>query len=284
MTNRYPTGEIDLAQLLVATVRVIQKNLWPIVACVVVCTAVALGLFYLRPLRQTFESSMLVYTNRAGESYASRAAFGFSRLRAASTEVRARRLHIDVETASKVVDVQFATQVGSPQGDTKIEEQFFVLTAITSDTAVFPVLQAALLEYLHDNAFIRQREDQRRKGFEEMLTRVNADIARLDSIKVLMATGRLKLPTGTTLIDPTDPYTSSIALYQKRADLMYELGRAKSIQLVEGFSPALRQEGRSLKRYLLAGIVVGILLSVCVIFFRYARDLMRRSDLTQPSS
>ncbi|NJM26769.1 MAG: hypothetical protein HC859_16145 [Bacteroidia bacterium] len=99
MTNRYPIGEIDLAELLVAIVKTVQRNFWLILTSVVVCTTASIGLHYARPYVPAFESSMLIYTNRAGESYSSRAAFGFSQLRVASDSVKAARLHLDTETA-----------------------------------------------------------------------------------------------------------------------------------------------------------------------------------------
>ncbi|NJM26557.1 MAG: hypothetical protein HC859_14865, partial [Bacteroidia bacterium] len=168
--------------------------------------------------------------------------------------------------------------------ETKVEDQFFVLTAVVRDPSILPQLQGALVDYLLDNTFIRQREEQRRKGFEEMLTRIDADIARLDSMKTLIGKGRLKLPVGTTLIDPADPYTSSIGLYQKHADLIYELGRVKSIQMVEGFGPAVESARPSVKRFVLAGIIIGVLLAALIVFVRFTRDLVRRSDSTQAPS
>ena len=136
------------------------------------------------------------------------------------------------------------------------------------NSASFPVMEVALVDYLQSNRFFAKQRRIRQTQIQNMIGKLKSEVNSIDSIKTNVTDPRGPV-NGFVYGEPIDPvnlYRESVSLYQQQIDLEAELEQLNTIEVVTGFSPRNRATGPRLKRYLaisgLVAFLIGLVMAV----------------------
>jgi len=134
------------------------------------------------------------------------------------------------------------------------------------NSASFPVMEVALVDYLQSNRFFAKQRRIRQTLIQNMIGKLKSEVNSIDSIKTNVTDPRGPV-NGFVYGEPIDPvnlYRESVSLYQQQIDLEAELEQLNTIEVVTGFSPRNKATGPRLKRYLAIGSLIAFMVGLVI--------------------
>lgn len=135
------------------------------------------------------------------------------------------------------------------------------------NSALFPVMEVALVDYLQSNRFFAKQRRIRQTQIQNMIGKLKSEVNSIDSVKTNVTDPRGPV-NGFVYGEPIDPvnlYRESVSLYQQQINLEAELEQLNTIEVVTGFSPRNRATGPRLKRYLAIGGLIAFMIGLVIV-------------------
>ncbi len=271
------SDEIDLQVLLIRTAKFLKAKLKPLSIGGIAGGVILTISSYLLP--QVYSSKMILLSDILISSYSEHLTEGLNQLiKESNTELLSKRLGITEADALSIKHIDIEDIKKEAKADSKKEdEMIFLITAEVTDRELIPRLQEGIIAYLRNNDYVKVRVQQRIDLYKQMITKTEAEIRSLDSLKQRIFNGR-PLPSGSSelmLIDPSAIYLRVLELNRTVIDYRHSLELVNSIQLVEGFTAFKKPDKPKKVVMVLIGFVGGIALSLLYFGFQW---LMVKSE------
>lgn len=183
--------------------------------------------------------------------------------------ILSKRLGLSDEEAKKFVGISVESAL---ENQATIEEKgklFIILKVEITDNAILPKLQQGLIQYIEQNDFVKVRVEQKKKYYTQLIEKISTEIEKIEVLKDRIGQGTFKSDGGTYLVDPTNPFSKSISLFQDRLEYQQKLELINSVQVVEGFTPFNHKIKPKLSVMLPIGFFAGVFVAFGIIFFRF---------------
>jgi hypothetical protein len=254
--------EIDLVVLVAKGFAFLTNNLKMILITFILCVGVGLLFYFNSP--KTYESSMLIQSDILTESFAKQIAENLQKLvKERNDSTIAGKFGVNPYEASqlKKIEIESAFQnTGIIQEKDKI---IFSITIQLSDIKLFPKFQEGILKYLENNQYVKLRVGLKREEFMHLIEKIDKEIHGLDSMKTNIGN---KLSSGKGnesslfFLNGADFYKQSVELYREKFKTETDLGKVKSIQLIEPFSPFKKPVSPKLSVSIAAAVTLGMMI------------------------
>lgn len=277
MEQRTNSDEIDLVELLVKIVLLIKRNLVQIVVFFAVGTG--LGYAYASLAPKVYESKMLISSDILTESYSEKI---FQTLEKLINEQNyaelGAKLNVDPSIAGTISKLKIESALKDKPSNEEAKK-FFLITAELYDQSVLTELQKGILSFLRQNDFVKERDDQKRKSFNELIQKTEAEIKSLEEFKNNIYKGDFfKDNRGTVMFDPTEVNFKIVELTKQKGEYEKEFLEANSVQVVEGFTRFDKPVWPKKSVSLAAGATLGLFLVGIMIAFKSLRKLVRFAE------
>jgi len=158
------------------------------------------------------------------------------------------------------------------------DKLFLVVTVRVFSNTILPDLQDGIVRYIGQNDFAKVRTEEKRRFYNELIAKVDEEIQKLEGVKQKISDGAYRSSNGVVMMNPSDPYTETVALFRDK--LAYEelLRLVNSVQVVEGFSALNRHVSPKLSLLLPAGLLAGLILAFLILGLRYVISLSRQDE------
>lgn len=277
MEKQFNNDEIDLVELLVKVVLLIKRNLLQIVLFFIVGTG--LGYAYASLAPKVYESKMLISSDILTESYSEKI---FLTLEKLINEKNSGELASKLNVNPTVVESLSKLKIESALKDKPSSEEakkFFSITAELTDQSNLTELQTGILSFLRQNDFVKARDDQKRKSFNELIQKTEAEIKSLEEFKNSIYKGDFfKDNKGSIMFDPTEVNSKIVELTRQKGLYEKEFLEANSVQVVEGFTRFDKPIWPKKSVSLAAGATLGLFLVGIMIAFKSIRKLVRFAE------
>ena len=273
--NNNPQEEIDLVSLLARFVKLLRRN----AALILICVGITLGLSLWIGLtrHKVYESRMMIYSSILTESYCDQLARNLqSLIRDRNLKLIGERLGLSQDQAALLRDVEIE---GGLEGTVdEADKLFLVVTVRVFSNTILPDLQDGIVRYIGQNDFAKVRTEEKRRFYNELIAKVDEEIQKLEGVKQKISDGAYRSSNGVVMMNPSDPYTATVALFRDK--LAYEelLRLVNSVQVVEGFSALNRHVSPKLSLLLPAGLLAGLILAFLILGLRYVISLSRQDE------
>ncbi|HQQ95928.1 MAG TPA: hypothetical protein PLX35_01635 [Cyclobacteriaceae bacterium] len=268
MTERI-SDEIDLEVLLIRTARFLKAKLKVLSIAGIIGGTLFTVTSFLVP--QVYSSKMILLSDILISSYSEHLTEGLNQLiKESNTALLSNRLGISEADALSIKHIDIEDIKKEAKADSKKEdEMIFIITAEVTDRELIPRLQEGLIAYLRNNEYVKIRVQHRIDLYKQMISKTEAEIRSLDSLKQRIFNGR-PVPSGNSemmLIDPSAIYLRVLDLNRAVIDYKHSLELVNSIQLVEGFTPFKKPDKPNKLLLLVIGVFSGIFLTL--LYFGY---------------
>lgn len=277
MEKQASNDEIDLVELLVKVVLLIKRNLIQIIVFFVIGSG--LGYAYASLAPKVYESKMLISSDILTESYSEKIFQTLEKLinEKNYSELNAK-LNIDAATAATISKLKIESALKDKPSNEEAKK-FFLITAELHDPSALVKLQEGILSFLRQNDFVKERDDQKRKSFNELIQKTEAEIKSLEEFKISIYKGDFfKDNKGTVMFDPTEVNSKIVELTRQKGEYEKEFLEANSVQVVEGFTRFDKPIWPKKSVSLAAGASLGLFLVGILIAFKSIRKLVRFAE------
>ncbi len=173
--------------------------------------------------------------------------------------------------------------------DTIVSETRFVVKVEVFDPQIFPVIQESIFNYINQNSYINKLNSIRKAQLQELILKLNTEVASLDSLKKVeyFTTEKLKPQAGQLLVmneKETQLYHEQIiSLYKQKQALERTLElRTEPITIIQDFSALSTIENKLMKYfkfYGIVGLILGIFISIIIENFKGILKIIRESKI-----
>lgn len=273
------TDEIDLLQLLAKIVLLIKVNFKAIVFAYFFGAFLGFAFYQFSP--KVYESRMLISSDILTESYSKPLVEDLEKLaKEKNFSALSSRLKLTVQQAGSLgkMKIENATEKGEVSKEQ--EKNYLTVTCQSQDNAIWPSLQNGLINFFETNSFVKIRVEQHKKFFNEIIGKLNKEIADLESLKIKIMNGDLssKSKENMVLMDPTTINSELIELNIQKMNFINSLEIVNSVQLVEGFTVFIKPASPKLSISLVAGSSFGLFCVLLFIGFKSIRKMIRLSE------
>ena len=273
------TDEIDLLQLLAKIALLIRANFKVIVFAFFIGAILGLAFYQFSP--KVYESRMLISSDILTESYSKPLVEDLEKLaKEKNFTTLSSKLKLTVQQAAALgkIKIENATEKGEVSKEQ--EKNYLTVTCQSQDNSIWPSLQNGLINFFETNNFVNIRVEQRKKFFNELIEKLNHEIADLEILKIKIMNGELssKSKENMVLMDPTTINSELIELNIQKMNFMNSLEIANSVQLVEGFTIFEKPTSPKLSISLVVGSSFGLFCVFLVIGFKSIRKVIRLSE------
>ncbi len=273
------TDEIDLLQLLAKAVLLIKANLKIIAFAFFLGTILGLVFYQFSP--KVYESRMLISSDILTESYSKPLVEDLEKLAKEKNFIAlSSKLKLTVQQAAALgkIKIENATEKGEVSKEQ--EKNYLTVTCQSQDNSIWPSFQNGLINFFETNSFVKIRVEQRKKFFNELIGKLNDEIADLELLKTKIMNGDLssKSKENMVLMDPTTINSELIELNIQKMNFINSLEIVNSVQLVEGFTKFEKPASPKLSISLAAGSSFGLFCVFLVIGFKSIRKMIRLSE------
>lgn len=277
MEKQANNDDIDLVELLVKVVLLIKRNLLQIVLFFIVGTG--LGYAYASLAPKVYESKMLISSDILTESYSEKVFLTLEKLiNERNYKELAFKLSIEPAIAQAVSKLKIESALKDKPSNEEAKK-FFLITAEFHDQNILDELQKGILIFLRQNDFVKERDDQKKKSFNELIQRTEIEIKSLEEFKNSIYKGDFfKNNGGSIMFDPTEVNSKIVELTRQKGLYEKEFLEANSVQVVEGFTRFDKPIWPKKSISLAAGAALGLFLVGIMIVFKSIRKLVRFAE------
>lgn len=265
--------EIDLIALLNNLVDLVKKYVWVIVFCVGLGSIAGIWLFYSTP--KYFKSQLIAESSTLPNSWVENIVESWQvLLDKGEYGVLATILKVNEEVIKKVQTLEAKATVSSLQQPENEEKGSFTIEARVTDYRILDTLQAAIVNTLESNEYVRKRAAIRKENLQLLKKKIENELTYLDSAKSSvkdLLKGK-SASSNTFLTDPTSVNIQIIELYEKILDLEIKIRLSDDIQVIQGFTISGSPDGPLALPYIVEGAVIGLVVACFIILILFLRD------------
>jgi hypothetical protein len=146
----------------------------------------------------------------------------------------------------------------------------FLINLEIFDNSSLDSVQAGIIHGLKNSDYIRNRVETQKENLRLLKTKINNEIAELDSIKLslskmLRSGGNNATPF---LTDPGSINVDIVTLYERNLQIDEDIRFIDEIQVIEGFTKYSKPDSPKLIICLIGGLALGIMLAFMYIFLK----------------
>jgi hypothetical protein len=255
--------EIDLVVLIAKGFAFLSDNLKLIAATFVLSVGTGCIFYFISP--KTYESSMIIQSDILTESYAEQIANNLHKLiKERNDSTIAAKFGVTLTEASQLKKIEFESAFQNTGIIQEKDKIIFLVTIQLSNYSSLSKFQDGILKYLENNEYVKLRVSLKKEEFIHLIEKIDKEIKGLDSMKTQIGL-RLKPSSNRTesplfFLNGGDFYRQSIELYREKFKTETELGKVKSIQLIEPFSPLKKPVSPKLSVSIAAAVTLGMMI------------------------
>jgi hypothetical protein len=267
--------EIDLIELILRAALFIKKHLVLFITLIVVGIAIGVLLYLKTP--KYYEARMIATSGVLSNVEVINIVESWQvHINKGDYSILANKLGLSTPTVQKLQFIE-AENTGKPEQKAAGQEQkveSFTISVQVVDVKILDSLQLGIVKFLENNEYVRRRSALKKVNLEHLKSRIDREIASLDSIKAslsnLLSNGR---PTsGTFLTDPTNVNLRIIEFYERALEIDTAIKLINDVQVIEDFTRSDTPDGPKLIKYIGIGALVGFLLCSFVIFIIFINN------------
>lgn len=157
----------------------------------------------------------------------------------------------------------------------------FTVDVFVSDNQVLPALQQAIITGFENNEYAKERLAVKRSGFEQLITKTEAEIAKLDSTKGIIENllrGNSR-SASQLIVDGSSINRQIIEMNEKLLGFKENLKFTKAVQLLKSFSPSKKTAGPGMKTWMAIGALTFLCLAwIAATLFSVNQKLKERKS------
>jgi molybdopterin converting factor small subunit len=269
--------EIDLLSLFSSLFTLIKKNIYILVAIIVI--SMSIGYIFYKRANPYFKAQMIADSSiLPNTEIVNIIDYWQTLINKGDYVTLAGKLNLSLESASHMSEIKAEdTQPGSTDPTKSKNENSFMISVVVSDVKVLDSLENGIVNALENNEYVKRRSTIRRQNLESLKTKIIAEIVALDSVKTsvkgLLNNGRSA--SGTFLTSPSEVNLQIVSLYERILDLETSLKLGDDIQIIAHFTKTTKPDGPKVKSYIIYGFVVGCLLSILLLAWKLINSKLK---------
>jgi hypothetical protein len=266
--------EIDLMLLLTNAIHFLKKNSKVFILFLLLGLIIGSLSFYLLP--RVYKVNMLADSRILnGEEVIAIVDSWQDLLKKGEYNLLSRKFNISVKEVESIKTIEAETNKRIARDQ---ERNAFLIKLEVFDNSSLDSLQSGIIYALKNSDYIRRRIETQRENLELLKSKINNEIAELDSIKLSM---HKLLRTGGNSANPflTDPSSVNlhiVSLYEKQLKIAEEIKFLEEIQVIEGFTRVEKADKPKLIICLLSGIFIGLVSAIIYILIQAIRGNLKR--------
>lgn len=258
MENTTSSREIDLLQVLAKFYRALKKNKIVVILCLL--CGLAGGLLLSNYSKDPVKASMMIVTDLLSENEIKFLADQFAK---ADTIP-------GITADQKILIKEITFEVKSEDVLGKSPNVSLQLTATVFDSKVLIPLQNSVVNFLnHAEPTIRKKENKK-EFYVNMIRKIDSELAALDNVK-----SQIDNKAKATFLDPSDLFTKSVELYDKKVLYKIALDELHSVQVIKGFGALTKSAKWPKMFYAFLGLLVGFGIALVIMFMQFFNEYYR---------
>jgi hypothetical protein len=269
--------EVDLVSLIVRIARTVRKNMVLIAIMVVVGAAAGFLWGYLYP--KTYQSKMLMTSEVLTFASTDKLINSLQDLvEERKYETLSKKLNLSASQAKTVMWLTATSAVDEAVSE-GTKRSYLIVTAALSTEHGFDSLQVGLIQYFENNDFVKVRVRQRREMLLQLQGNIESELKSVEELKQNIYAGNfLEKTNGNVMFDPTAVNSKILDLKKTLLDNKYALERARSVEVIDGFTSLSRPTSGIKLRSTVTGGLIGGFLALCVIALRFLDQAVRQTE------
>jgi uncharacterized protein involved in exopolysaccharide biosynthesis len=273
--------EVDLLQLFAKAVLAVRANIILFVVTFILGTLI--GLAYYQFVPKVYQSKMLISSDILTESYSKALVDNLNKLiKEENSNSLSEELRLLPDQASKIVEINIKSALEKPGESPENTKTYLAVEVMSEDNSIWPQVQNGIVDYFQYNEFVKIRVEQRKKYMNQVIDKINLELADLEKLKnkisedVLIQSNKQNL----VLFDPTTVNSKILDLNKEKINLQNSLETVNSVQVVDGFIIFNKPSSPKLSISVAAGSFFGLVLAGCIMVFKIIRSVVRYSEAT----
>lgn len=256
--------EINLKELILNLYQALKKNI--LLICIFILVGGALAFVAFEIIKPVYKSQLIA---NAGIQLANNSVNvinswkGF--LNKKDFEELSKKINIKEDYIREIKSID---AVSSGEEDKESKTKSFIINISVYNNNILDSLENGIVKYLSNSA--TKNIQEKRNNLVLFKFRIQNEIANLDSVKsslhhLILKGGNSNNPF---LSDPGNINSAIVKLYDRSLEVEEEIQALDKINIVESFSKSDKPDGYSLIKLIAIGLVIGLLLSFVIIFFK----------------
>lgn len=157
----------------------------------------------------------------------------------------------------------------------------FSVTVMVKDNAVLDSLQHSITWGLENNDYIREKLNARKLNLQQLISKVQVEIARLDSSKKNIESNLAGTSQrgGSLIVDISKINSGVIELNEKLLDYQDQLKFVCAVQVLHSFEKFSKPASPKLLKYVVLGCIAGFALGYFLSVFLYIRSRVFKRNM-----
>jgi hypothetical protein len=273
---------LNIVELTRSLIRYGIRHLYQILIVGLVCFVVSLGLY--------MQADEIYKSQLTAETYHLQAGRVVEMVKALDKllydknyEKVAHDLNIPLASVKKLDEIEVTTIVGDKGREE--EAKIFTLTAWVTDLAVLDTLDYGISHYLSEVPYAKQRMALRHQELKSQISRIETEMAELDSAKGLSLEDLDMAGQGVSfnLKAPSNLSLELVELYRRKLALEKQLELAKEVSIIQNFTKFQTPVAPRKIVYFSIGLVVSLLVLGILAFFQAVFSEPFSDDTPAPS-
>jgi len=264
--NQPKSDEIDLQELAINIVRYFMRYAWFISSCT--AAGIVLGVVGYNLMPDKFESHMILQSDILTESYTEKMTERLDVLvRGNNDSILATRFNLSHADAEAIRLINIESVKEKVKADEEDQSTNFLVTVEVDNKSILPKLQEGIINYFHNNEFVKARVRQREESLRLIVDELDKEIQSLDSLRERIGQGKpvYSKSAEMMMVDPANIYKMIVELTEKKIEYKDKLDLSAGIQVVEGFIPVKKPASPKLPIAILAGLALGFFGSIAAL-------------------
>jgi len=267
------SDELDLMNLIETSISFIRNFGRVLVICTILGLVASIALYMLTPKK--YASRLLLHSGILTNQEEIEVIGSWKELlRKGETQTLASNLNCNIGVIKKLSDIS-AEEVqklyvqNNPNG--------FIVEVLVTDTSILDELQSGIVYGLENSGYVRERVLSKRASFQDLIQKVQSEIARLDQTKASVER-MLSNPNSngsSMLIDVSGINTQWVALNEKLHSYQEELKFVNAVQVLQNFNKMRKPEEPKLVKSVVFGLVAGAFIGFIVALLLYVRQKLK---------
>lgn len=242
--QKFAPDEIDLVGLFVRSVRFFYTNRFVFLACTVLGVCCTGGFMYLKP--KIYQSRFTAECMSIPDSRTVELIYDLEGLRINQDwNLLGKKLGMKPERAKLIKKIEPLSNITIDKEAKGVDDYLlpttetsykFSIIARVKDNSVLPELQNGIIKYLSANEYSSLRVNRFIENRKSLLSYVNYELKKLDSLNSLYADKIVHSSSSTSLTSPGDFKAMVINLQEKKLAIEDELKFASPVRVIQGFT------------------------------------------------
>ncbi len=256
--------EINLKELIINLFQTLRKNF--LLICIFIIVGAGLAVVAFKIINPVYKSQLIASTGiQLSDNSVNVINSWKGFLNKKDFEGLSKKINIREDYIKEIKSIDAES---SGQEDKESKTKSFIINITVYNNNILDSLENGIVSYLKNNA--AKNTLQKRKSLILFKIRIQNEIASLDSVKASLQRLILKgnFINNPFLTGPGNVNLTLVNLYGRSLEIEEEIQALDKINIVESFSKSDKPDGYSLIKLITIGLVIGLLFSLVIIFFK----------------